>query len=99
MYIANYILWRYNDAIIYRKGHKRGKVKKMKLGEIFDNHYEELSNEAKELFKSSDQSVAEMEFESVKDYNDFARDVYDIRDEICNDFKRLPEERERNQKK
>ena len=68
----------------------------MKLGEIFDNHYEELSNEAKELFKSSDQSVYEMEFESVKDYNDFVKDVYYIRDKICNDFKRLPEEREQS---
>ena len=45
----------------------------MKLCEIFDNHYEEISNEAKELFESSDQSVYDMEFESVKDYNDFAK--------------------------
>ena len=60
----------------------------MKLGEIFDNHYEELSNEAKKLFESSEQSVYDMEFESVKDYNDFAKDVYHIRDKICNDFKK-----------
>ena len=51
----------------------------MKLCEIFDNHYDELSNEAKHFFESSDKSVSEMEFESVKDYNDFVKDVYNIR--------------------
>lgn len=45
----------------------------MKMKEIFENHYDELTELEKEVYETSDQYSSEMEFDNLENYKEFVK--------------------------